>query len=469
MPSFSQIKQLSVLGLAAAVLGVTASSASANDVRLWACHGPQGQAIDAGLDGDAQQDADLGTYGSGCSSDITDGGIRLQFSRDTPRAPVSDPAQGSNAFVTFRVFGAPITAVQVDRKTEGFGTANQAGSLFTDLDGVNTHLETLTTDQSGTFTYTPVTPRDGSLTLTLRCDVNPKCAGTTAHADISRVALTVSDTTKPGNFAVGSNSPVDKSMVLTPSASDAGVGLDKAELRVDGALVATALYGNNGNCTELSPDDATIDRPLDPTRCPQGPASTTLTYNTSGLPEGLHRRTITVYDAAGNSADAMDETFSVFHPKPGSSTATLNIGTSGPTVLPGADGAGSAGSGSSGGVLGSSSTSCRSPKLSMFLSQKPLRTSNGVAVLKRNKRYRFNGRLTCVINGSRKSAPKRTRVDVLSTVGKKTSEKAGTTVRAGGMLTIILAYTSSRTLTFRFTNTDGARSQVKIKIKVAKK
>jgi hypothetical protein len=37
------------------------------------------------------------------------------------------------------------------------------------------------------------------------------------------------------------------------------------------------------------------------------------------------------------------------------------------------------------------------------------------------------------------------------------------------MLTIILAYTSSRTLTFRFTNTDGARSQVKIKIKVAKK
>ena len=66
-------------------------------------------------------------------------------------------------------------------------------------------------------------------------------------------------------------------------------------------------------------------------------------------------------------------------------------------------------------------------------------------VLQRGKRYRFNGRLTCVINGKRRSAPKRTRIDILNTVGKRTFEKPGTTIRDKGRLTVILAYRSSRT------------------------
>src|SRR5215207_5342701 len=45
MPSIGRIKQVSVVGIAAALLGVTASSASAQDVWLWACHGPSGQAL----------------------------------------------------------------------------------------------------------------------------------------------------------------------------------------------------------------------------------------------------------------------------------------------------------------------------------------------------------------------------------------------------------------------------------------
>ena len=83
--------------------------------------------------------------------------------------------------------------------------------------------------------------------------------------------------------------------------------------------------------------------------------------------------------------------------------------------------------------------------------------------------YRFTGRLTCVINGRRQSAPKRARIDLLNTIGKKTSEKSGTTVAAKGAFQIILAYPSSRTLTFRFTNSNGQRSQVKIKVKIAKR
>jgi len=105
----------------------------------------------------------------------------------------------------------------------------------------------------------------------------------------------------------------------------------------------------------------------------------------------------------------------------------------------------------------------------VILAQKPLRISKGRPVLLHNKRYRFTGRLTCVINGKRRSAPKRARIDLLNTVGKHTSDKSGTTVASKGAFTIILSYPSSRLLTFRFTNSDGQRSQVRIRIIVQKK
>ena len=47
--------------------------------------------------------------------------------------------------------------------------------------------------------------------------------------------------------------------------------------------------------------------------------------------------------------------------------------------------------------------------------------------------------------------PKRARIDLQNKVGKKTSDKSGTTVADKGNFSIILAYTSSRTLIFRFT------------------
>ncbi len=52
-----------------------------------------------------------------------------------------------------------------------------------------------------------------------------------------------------------------------------------------------------------------------------------------------------------------------------------------------------------------------------MLNSKPVRVSKGVPVLKYKKAYKFTGRLTCVINGKRRSAPKRTKVFVLNKVG----------------------------------------------------
>src|SRR5262249_41612427 len=125
--------------------------------------------------------------------------------------------------------------------------------------------------------------------------------------------------------------------------------------------------------------------------------------------------------------------------------------------------------GGSGGVAGAESTSCNSPRLSMELSQRPLKVSRGVPVLVSGKRYRFRGKLTCLVGTKRRSAPVKTGIELLNTIGKRTYRKGGTTVRTNGKITIILSYKSSRTLVFRYTNPDGRRSQVKLKIKVVKK
>ena len=121
-------------------------------------------------------------------------------------------------------------------------------------------------------------------------------------------------------------------------------------------------------------------------------------------------------------------------------------------------------------MKGNQAGSCRSPRLSVSLGQKPLRVSKSVAVLQYGKRYRFVGRLTCVVKGRRVSAPKRTKVELLNKIGKKTYTKTGPRIASKGRFKVSLKYpVGSRTLIFRFRNADKQRSQVSIKIKVEKK
>jgi hypothetical protein len=93
--------------------------------------------------------------------------------------------------------------------------------------------------------------------------------------------------------------------------------------------------------------------------------------------------------------------------------------------------------------------------------------SMGVPVLLKGKRYRFTGRLTCVIKGKRKSAPIRTKIALYNVVRGKTVRKTGTTVGAGGKITLKLSYTSSRTIEFRFKAADGKTTKVRIKVRIA--
>jgi hypothetical protein len=458
MPSFSRIKKLSVLGVAVATLGVTASgaSAAANDVWVWACHGPSGQEV-----GNVFGSTSFANYGVGCDAagDLDAGGLRGELP-----AGANGITYGSTASANLSVPpGTQLTAVRLQRRVTGAApnvlyTASALNSSLESVSGANVPAE------DKTFPVTPGSTQGGSVQLKLECRSTAGCpASAPANLDVSSVAMKVSDTTPPHVAVGGYQSPAGGDLNLDFSGTDVGTGLRSAEAWITGRPVVTGDFPDT-DCRDLTPNDATVDMPFG-AKC-AFVEHAPLTVSVAGLPNGdgytLNYR---VTDWAGNEYTESKPLSINVNPYLGTNTQQLSIGTSG-TTTPAAN---NNNNGGSGGVAGATAQSCRSPRLSFSLSNKPMRISKGVPVLQYGKRYRFNGRLTCVINGKRKSAPKRARVDILNKVGKKTIEKAGTTVRDKGRLTVILSYKSSRTISFRFTNSDGQRSTVAIKIKVEKK
>jgi hypothetical protein len=481
MPSFGRFKKLTVLGVAVAALGVTASGASAatNDVWVWACHGPSGVEL-----GDAFGSTNFANYGVGCDAagDIDAGGLRGQLA--VPAGASAIPYGGPPASANLTVPpGTQLTSVRLQRRVTGAVPNLLYSATYTGA-GPNISLESVAganvPAEDKTISVTPA-GQGGSVMLELKCTSTSSCPATApANLDVSSVAMKVSDTTKPNVAVGGYQSPAAGKLKLDFAASDVGTGLRSAEAWITGAACTPSLCPVSTrdfpgtNCRDLTPNDATVDMPLD-AKCsfaehglPAVEVDTAILLpdGTIGLPNGdgyaLNYR---VTDWAGNEYTETKPLSLNNNPYLGTSVQTLNIGTSGTTTPNATTNA----SGGSGGVAGASAQSCRSPRLSFSISQKPMRISKGVPVLQRGKRYRFNGRLTCVINGKRMAAPKRARVDILNKVGKKTLEKAGTTVRDKGRLTVILSYKSSRTITFRFTNSGGQRSTVSIKVKVEKK
>ena len=304
--------------------------------------------------------------------------------------------------------------------------------------------------------------RSGSGTLTFSLSCQSACAQGAApvSVDIAKVAVLVNDTKAPYG-SVNRNSPTNRFTQLIASAIEEGVGFSHADAMISttpsdaNVVLSKSVEFGEGECADLTAGDATIDLPLD-SRCETGSGTAKFTtafvpgdkpgdppkevvgtsLDTSGLPEGIYYRRVIAYDAVGNAQDLINsngsvwEAFEVWHPVLGSPTQTLSIGSSSivapepqPNVNPNQNGS-----------QGNAATACRSPRLSVSLGQKPLRVSKCVAVLQYGKRYRFEGRLTCVVNGRRISAPKRTKVQLLNKVGKKTVTKTGPKHRRQGSL-----------------------------------
>src|SRR3954454_9024936 len=102
MPSVGRIKQLSVLGgVAAALLAVGASSASAatNEVWLWACHGPDGSPLSSSYEPGQIYDGTVTAFGGGCGA--PGGGLELKLAPPAG-SPAGTPINGvSEARATF--------------------------------------------------------------------------------------------------------------------------------------------------------------------------------------------------------------------------------------------------------------------------------------------------------------------------------------------------------------------------------
>jgi hypothetical protein len=273
----------------------------------------------------------------------------------------------------------------------------------------------------------------------------------------------------PGSDFNSTTHRYDLPMPLEVRANDGGSGLRRAEVYVDGGLATGKEIGGDacdGTSGELSPGSAPVDLPLDGA-CAS--ARVPLPLTTTAFANGPHTFEVRVSDWAGNvGVWRPTEPWSILNnPDLGSPTQTLSIGSSGvdqPPAPPNPR--------SGGGVGGAQSSSCRSPRLSVSLDSRPLRISKGRPVLLAGKRYRFEGRLTCVVNGKRRSAPKRTRIEILNKVGRKTVKKPVTRLRAGGKLNAVLKtpnQSGSRTLIFRYRNSSGQRSQVSIRVTIIKK
>jgi hypothetical protein len=306
--------------------------------------------------------------------------------------------------------------------------------------------------------------------------------GAGASADLTRVGLKVDDPAPPSGAAVGGLAPGGN--ITSPDAAhnaantidvwanDVGSGLWRAELWVDGVLAGTFKYvnpdGSGGACVNAVETGQPLPLNNDCLKNYSDPKKGLL-FDSTRWPDGKHTATVKIFDVSGNVSQPLtDAPFEITnHPKTCGNPCNenLNIGSGNSSQQNGSNN----GNNGTGGVAGASETSCNSPRLSMELSQRPLKVSKGVPLLVSGKRYRFRGKLTCLVDGKRRSAPVKTAVELLNTIGKHTYRKGGATVRSNGAITLILSYKSSRTLIFRYTNPDGRRSQVKLKIKVVKK
>jgi hypothetical protein len=252
----------------------------------------------------------------------------------------------------------------------------------------------------------------------------------------------------------GWHSPASDTLPLEVKARSAARLID-ATMTVDGAAGVPVKF-----CADTEPacTDGRAKLPLDTTKYADGVRQLVITVRDS---DGLTSVITTFVDVWNHRPNQCPSPNS----PPNTCNAQLSIGSDPtsepPAVNPGPNGGG--------GTKGASESSCTSPRLSMSLAQKPLRVSHGVPVLLKNKRYRFTGRLTCVINGKRKSAAKGSRVEVRNTVGRKTVRKPSGKVGNGGKITVLLKYPSSRTIEFRFTSADGKTSKVRIKVRIAQR
>jgi hypothetical protein len=257
----------------------------------------------------------------------------------------------------------------------------------------------------------------------------------------------------PGGTAVGWRSPAAGVLKLTVYATPDDADLRSASVTLGGVLIDVEGF-LDGTCN---------------TTCP---ATVELNLNTKQVADGERELIVSVEDVNGVDTTILRQTLlventervppckreTIYDP----CAITVSVG-SGRISLPQPSPPGPVGP-------GSTDQSCRSPRLSMRLSQRPLRFRRGVPVLLRNRVYRFSGRLTCRINGARRGAPRGMAVQVRHRLRAGwTVAKRDIHVRKTGEVVARLAFRSRRVVIFRVRGTGGDLVRVRIPVRVVRR
>jgi hypothetical protein len=255
----------------------------------------------------------------------------------------------------------------------------------------------------------------------------------------------------PGGAVGGVQSPAEAGSILslTIDASAMGSGLASAQASIDGSTASVSL------CSAPP--------------CPEAVSNIPLSIDVGGA--GSHVLLVTVTDAVGDTGTLLEEPIEVLDPVlPGSNTVTVGISAmhEGPPVESPEEPAHKH-------PLKEPPSRvppvCPSPMLEMRLASTPLGyIRKGVPVLRRDRRYRFTGRLTCLHGHRRASAPDGTPVRVLYKVGRRisTAGRGAIFVRRGG-LSAIFEFKSARTIIFRYSQAGGEDVEVRISTAIARR
>ena len=252
----------------------------------------------------------------------------------------------------------------------------------------------------------------------------------------------------------GLRDPAAGYLELNVQASDrSGSGLRTVRASLGGKAVAAGDIGAPG----CLPDSFDVAH-----GCPAtGEASVVL--DTTEVADGPQRLVVSVEDGAGAVTHLVDRDVTVMNTLPTwTSTVTIDVG-SGASDPDGGAPTGPSGDPSGGGIA------CRAPRLSVTLATRPLRFRHGVPVLRKGRGYVFKGRLTCIVDGRRRVAPRGTRLELRQIARGRTVARRTLTVGPNGRVRVRVTARTRRAIVFRFRAAGGKLVRVRIPVTIGRK
>lgn len=237
----------------------------------------------------------------------------------------------------------------------------------------------------------------------------------TLRADVEQVTVGLKDAAAPtvSGVQVTDDGGTSGILRLRFDAADAGGGVYRALVKVDGVVKATAPLGG-GSCTDAAPADADPYQFIVPVPCPPLATGVPIEIDSTTLPPGPHTVQVDVEDAAGNATSAYVTQF----PRPN----VEGGGGNGDPVPPGAAP-----------VAAQTIEEILSAKLDMRFE----RSRKAWITNRYGRRVVIRGTLRSTRTGK---GIQGARIDVYHLVGKRKRSltKTGLKTRAGGALTLIL-------------------------------